>query len=256
MSQTNNVVLVTGAGGGAGKAIAKAYFEAGAHVFVSDLKKPEWVLNETNTNGRLLPIELNVTDEHSVQNAIKQINDTTSGINVLVNNAGISIESPIHETALNTWEKMFSVNSTGVFLCTREVVKSMLANKRKGSIINISSIAGRNAFPGAAGYCASKAAVLGFTRSLAVELGEHDITVNAICPGSVETPMIENVIENISLNTGMSKEEARKMMESGIPLKRFQKPEDVASLALFLSSEYARNITGESINLDGGVVRN
>ena len=116
-------------------------------------------------------------------------------------------------------------------------------------------LAGKNGFANSSGYCASKAAVIGFTRALAAELGGYDITVNAVCPGSVATPMIEEVIQNISANTGMSKDEARTMMESGIPLKRFQQPEDVAQLVCFLASDAAKNISGESINLDGGVVR-
>ena len=131
----------------------------------------------------------------------------------------------------------------------------MLKRGAAGRIINISSIAGKNGFPNSSAYCASKAAVIGFTRSLAAELGDKDITVNAICPGSVATPMIESVIDTIAANTGMSRTDVRTMMESGIPMKRFQTPEDVASLVLFLASDLAGNISGESLNLDGGVVR-
>ena len=134
-------------------------------------------------------------------------------------------------------------------------VRGMKKSGRGGRIINIASIAGKNGFQNASAYGASKAAVIGFTRSLAAELGPFGITVNAICPGSVDTPMIEKVIQNIMAASGMEHDAVRKMMESGIPLQRFQTPEDVANLVCFLASDEAKNISGESMNLDGGVIR-
>ena len=156
---------------------------------------------------------------------------------------------------LNDWERMFAVNCTGTFLCTRAVVRNLLANKAPGSVINIASVGGKNAFPSQSHYCASKAAVIGFTRSLAVELGPAGIRVNAICPGSIDTPMLSRVAEDIAENTGQPLEQVKKSMVMSIPLRRLQEPEDVARLALFLASDDAANINGESINLDGGMVR-
>ncbi len=148
-----------------------------------------------------------------------------------------------------------AVNATGTFLCTREVVKRLLKRGKEGRIINIASIAGKNAFPGSPAYCASKAAVIGFTRSLAVELAPKGIHVNAICPGSLDTEMIQDVIESIAAGSGRDKADVRASMEKSIPTGRFQAPQEVAALCLFLSSDSAKSINGEAINLDGGVVR-
>lgn len=244
-------VMVTGAGGGSGKAIAKAFLEAGAHVVAADLKYPDW----ESPSEYFFPVAMDVSDEAAVLRTVDLGCEKFGGIDILVNNAGIAMESPIQDFQLDIWNKIFAVNVTGSFLCTRAVVKNLLKRKATGRIINISSIAGKNGFPNSSAYCASKAAVIGFTRSLAAELGDKDITVNAICPGSVATPMIESVIDTIVANTGMDRPAVRTMMESGIPMKRFQTPEDVAALVLFLASDMAKNISGESLNLDGGVVR-
>lgn len=254
MNFSGKTILVTGANGGCGKAISKAFLKAGGTVVATDIVIPTWDDKEYNDN--LIKLKMNVADEENVNKVVNSIIERTKEIHILVNNAGISYESPVHLTSLESWNKVMSVNATGTFLCSRAVIKNMLENNIKGSIINISSIAGRNAFPNSSAYSASKAAIIGFTRSLAAELGQYDITVNAICPGSVDTPMIEKVIQNISSKTGMSLEDTRKMMEDSIPMKRFQKPEDVAALVMFLASPFGRNINGETINLDGGVVRN
>ena len=150
---------------------------------------------------------------------------------------------------------MMNVNITGVFLCCREVVKYMLERNLTGSIINISSIAGKNAFPDSTPYCSSKAAVIGFSRSLALSVGPAGINVNAICPGTVETPMILDVIKSKISASGKSEESVRREMTDMIPMRRFQTPDDVAGLCMFLSSEDGKNINAEAINLDGGVVR-
>lgn len=247
----NHVVMVTGAGGGSGKTISEHFLNSGAKVIALDLKVPTWK-EESDT---FYPVSCDVSDEHQVQSVVDKYTSEVGCIDVLVNNAGISIEAPLVNFKLDVWKKIFAVNTEGTFLCTKAVVKNLIEQKKMGSIVNIASVAGKNGFPNSSAYCSSKAAVIGFTRALAAELGEHDITVNAICPGSVDTPMIEEVISNISSNTGMSRAEARTMMESGIPVKRFQQTEDVANLVCFLASDAARNISGESMNLDGGVIR-
>lgn len=253
MSLKDKVILVTGAAGGSGKAISKRCLKEGAIVVVCDIKKPVWDAGEYE--DKIIRLEFDVSNEDAVNKAIEEVNSKTVGISILVNNAGIAPEANLIDTEIDMWERVFAINTRGIFLCTKTIVKNMLKNNISGSIINISSIAGRNSFAGCSAYAASKAAVIGFTRSLAVELGPSDIRVNAICPGSVETDMIQGVIKNISKKTGMNLKEVREMMESGIPLKRFQTPEDVAAMVVFLASDEGRNVSGEAINLDGGVVR-
>jgi NAD(P)-dependent dehydrogenase (short-subunit alcohol dehydrogenase family) len=253
MDLTGKVALVTGAGRSTGMAIAKALLQAGAAVIATDLEAPSWEVE--SGEDRLTRAAMDVSSEEQVESLVDKINRQTTGINVLVNNAAIYQWALLPDMTLNDWERMFAVNCTGTFLCTRAVVRNLLANKAPGSIINIASVGGKNAFPSQSHYCASKAAVIGFTRSLAVELGPAGIRVNAICPGSIDTPMLSRVAEDIAENTGQPLEQVKKSMVMSIPLRRLQEPEDVARLALFLASDDAANINGESINLDGGMVR-
>lgn len=252
MSLQEKTVLVTGAGGGSGAATAKAFLVNGYRVIAADLAAPTW---ETAYEDRLERAAMDVSSEEAVNALVRGAADAGHPIQVLVNNAGVAIGAPIQQMSTEMWNKNLSVNTTGTFFCTRAVVSILLEKKLCGSIINIASVAGKNGFANTAAYCASKAGIIGMTRGLAVELGANDITVNAICPGSVDTPMIQRVIDGISSDTGEDKSVVRRRMESSIPMNRFQKPEDIAALAVFLASDGARNISGESINLDGGVVR-
>lgn len=250
----NRMVLVTGAARSMGEEIARMFLESGATVIAGDIQTPVWESEKNNDN--LLRINLDVSNEDVVVEQIGAINKHTSGIDILVNCAGVTVESPISEMTLEQWEKPFDVNAKGTFLCTREVTKNLMDRGKKGSIINIASIAGRNALPGSSSYCASKAAVIGFTRAAAIEFGKHDINVNAICPGSVQTSVTEKAIENIAESTGLSMETAKVAMEAVIPMQRFQTTKDIAGLTVYLASELGRNINGETINIDGGVIRN
>lgn len=251
MQKDNGYVLVTGAGGGSGKATALAFLNAGWSVIASDLKAPEW---EYSGSSGLFREALDISDEKAVNALVERYFKDGMVINALVNNAGIAIGVPLTEMSTEIWDKNMKVNAYGTFFCTRAVVSVLVKTGRKGRIVNIGSIAGKNGFPNSAAYCASKAAIHGFTRSLAAELGPLDITVNAICPGTVNTPMIQNVIKEIHEASGRSLEDVEKGMSALIPMGRMQEPEDVAALALFLV-EHGDNINGETINLDGGQVR-
>jgi NAD(P)-dependent dehydrogenase (short-subunit alcohol dehydrogenase family) len=247
------VVLVTGASRGTGKAIARKFLEEGATVVATDLNAPDW--NFEKAPGKLIAKAMNVTDAATVEKVVEEINSKTTGINVLVNNAGITVESPIVDSTDKMFDSIMNVNLRGPFNTMRAVSKNLIAKKQPGAIVNIASIAGKNGFQNCSIYGGSKAGVIGFTRSLAPELGPYDITVNAVCPGSVDTVMLNSVMENISKNANMNMKEVREMMASGIPMRRLQQPEDIAAICLFLASNGARNISGESLNIDGGVVR-
>ena len=252
MSLSGTTVLVTGAGGGSGETTARAFLHAGYPVIAGDLQVPVW---ETEYESLLTRVKMDISQEDQVNDVVRCAVESGHPIQILINNAGVAIGVPIEQMSTEIWNKNLSVNATGTFFCTRAVVSILLEKGLPGSIINIASIAGKNGFANTAAYCASKAGVIGMTRGLAAELGPRDITVNAICPGSVDTPMIQRVINGISADTGEDKRTVRRRMESSIPMNRFQKPEDIAALALFLASDGARNISGEAINLDGGVVR-
>jgi len=246
------VVIVTGAGRGTGRVIAEMFLESGACVAASDLRVPDW---ESPYEDRLLRVACDVSSEEAVVSLVEETVKAFGGVDVLVNNAGISIGGPVVDDTVDIYHKVLGINIIGTFLCTREVIKRMYAANTAGRIINIASIAGKNAFANSSAYSASKAGVIGFTRSLALECAPRGITVNAICPGSVDTPMLYGVIQKIMADTGNDLETTRYNMQQLIPLRRFQTPKDIASLCLFLASDGAANINGESINLDGGMVR-
>ena len=247
-------VMITGAGRGIGEACAKAFLTAGYYVIAAGRTAPAWEVPD-DQEAHLERIALDGRDEEAVDAAFSKADSEGRTVRALVNNAGVSIGAPIGKMTTEIWRENFRVNTDGTFFCTRAAVRILLERELSGSVINIASVAGKNGFSDTSAYCAAKAAVIGFTRGLAAELGKNDITVNAICPGSVETPMIRGVIDELARAGREEKEAVRARMEGSIPMKRFQKPEDVAALALFLASDGARNISGESINLDGGAVR-
>lgn len=249
----NLVVLVTGASRGTGKAISIKFLEAGATVVATDLNAPDWTFDKAP--GKLITKAMNVAYSATVEEVVKEINSKTTGINILINNAGITAEVPLVDSTDKMFDSIMNVNLKGPFNTMRAVTKNLIAKKQPGAIVNIASIAGKNGFQNCSIYGGSKAGVIGFTRSLAPELGPYDITVNSVCPGSVDTVMLNSVMENISKNANMSMKEVREMMASGIPMGRLQQPDDIASICVFLASNGARNISGESMNIDGGVVR-
>ncbi len=175
------------------------------------------------------------------------------GVDILVNNAGIADSAPLVKTSDELWQRLLGVNLTGTFLCTRAALPAML-QRGWGRVINIASIAGKTGAPYISAYTASKHGVLGLTRSVALEVATKGITVNAICPGYVETEMAEQAISNITSKTGKSEQEARDVLNRMSPQNRLVTPEEVAALALLLASEEGRGINGQAINVDGGSV--
>jgi NAD(P)-dependent dehydrogenase (short-subunit alcohol dehydrogenase family) len=253
------VAIVTGAASGIGRAIALRLSREGAAGVVADLegKAAEGLVQEIAGQGRRgLAIEADVSVEKDVERIIQEALKNFGQVDILVNNAGIGTTGLIIDHTVDDWEKSMSVNLKGTFLCSRAAAKAMIPRK-KGRIVNISSIGGKEGEEFIGGYCASKFGVIGLTQVMAKELGRHRITVNAVCPGYIWTPMWQKMAvwfkENFPALAGKSPEEIfEARVKSVTPLRRPQTGEDIASLVAFLVSEEAKNINGQSINVDGG----
>ena len=194
-------------------------------------------------------LPLDVTDENGVAAAFGELREATGGLDVVVNNAGIGGGLPIHETDTASWRQIFETNVWGMFLVTRQAV---LLLRDSGRVINMSSVLGRFGVPGYTAYCASKHAVIGFTRALALELAGRGITVNAVCPGWVDTEMAAQGMQSGATSTGVSFEEFRATALDDVPIKRIIQPDEVAALVKFLASPQAAAITGQTYNICGG----
>jgi len=253
------VAIVTGAASGIGRAIALRLSREGAAVAAADLEKKaaEGLVQEIAGQGRRgLAIEADVSIEKDVERMVQETLRNFGQVDILVNNAGIGTTGLIIDHTVDDWEKSMSVNLKGTFLCSRAAAKEMIPRKR-GRIVNIASIGGKEGEEFIGGYCASKFGVIGLTQVMAKELGRHRITVNAVCPGYIWTPMWQKMAvwfkENFPALAGKSPEEIfEARVKSVTPLRRPQTGEDIASLVAFLVSEEAKNINGQSINVDGG----
>lgn len=194
-----------------------------------------------------------MTKNQEVNVMVDRVIEEFGKIDILVNNAGIVSRVLVKDMPEDTWDKVMDVNLKGVFLCSKAVLPNMIKQK-SGKIINISSIAGKTGGAGMAHYCASKFGVIGFTKSLALELAKYDINVNAICPGIIETYMWTDVLTPSHANwEHISNEEAWKEVIELIPLSRPQTPSDIGNMVIFLASEDAKNVTGQAINVCGGL---
>ncbi len=237
--------LITGSTRGIGKAIAEFLAKAGAKVIITgrDGSKAEDVARSISDNFGVeaMGVAMDVGKEESIREAYAKIEGTWGGVDILVNNAGITRDRLFLRMSVEDWEEVIRVNLTGTFLITSLAVKSMIKN-RWGRIINISSVVGFTGNVGQVNYSSTKAALIGFTKSLAKELASRNITVNAIAPGFIETDM-----------TAVLNDEIKQNYLKNIPMGRFGKPEDVAGAVLFLCSDYANYITGEVIHVNGGM---
>ena len=244
------MVLITGAGSGIGRGIANVLAREGADLVLTDLNLEQAERSASDFGGTAL--EHDVTSWESCQEVVAQVLAEKGRIDVLVNNAGVSKSVPFHELDEAEWDRVNDINAKGVFLSTRAVVPHMM-ERRSGSIISISSMVGKEAIPLFVHYCASKFAVIGLTQGLAKELAPYDIRVNAVCPGVVRTPLWEPLLNQLSETKGISRDEAWQEFVDGIPLGRPQEPEDVGEVVAFLASERARNMTGQGVNVTGGM---
>lgn len=256
MELLGKTALVTGGGRGIGRSCALALARAGAQVVVAarTMTEIQEVAKEIEALGRpALAVSLDVSKTESVEAAFNQVAEKWGGCDILVNNAGIAASAPITKCTEELWLEIIEINLNGVFRCMKAVLPTMIA-RNWGRIINIASIAGKAGAPYISAYTASKHGVLGLTKSAAQDVATKNITINAICPGYVETDMGERAMNTIISKTGASKEQARLALEQTTPQRRLFQPEEVAFLTLTLASPLAAGINGQAINICGGAV--
>jgi NAD(P)-dependent dehydrogenase (short-subunit alcohol dehydrogenase family) len=243
--------LVTGGGSGLGAAIALALADAGASVIVSG-RRMEPLEEVAAKSDRVSGIVADMTDEASVRGLFKRIAAEHGDLDIVVANAGTAESAPFHRTGMDLWKKMLNVNLTGVFLTFQNALPGLMKRKQ-GRLIAVASTAGLKGYPYVSAYSAAKHGVVGLTKSLALELAETGVTVNAVCPGFTHTPMLERSIETI-MQTGKGRDEAIAALAGANPQKRFVRPEEVAETVLFLCGPNAAAITGQAISISGGEV--
>ena len=257
MMLSDRVVLVTGAGSGIGRAIAIAMGNAGARVACADIdaSAAEATAREISESGsEALPIVADVGDLQQIDRMISGVNEGMGGLDVLVNNAGVTVRKHIFDVTEEDWDRIHRVNAKGVFFCLQRAARDMIA-QGGGVIVNIASIAGRGyAGTSNAAYAASKGAVIALTHTASQQLGEHNINVNAVCPGVTRTPLLERSMARRAEHWNVTVREAERRVVESIPIRRLNDPEDIAALAVFLASPAARNITGQALNVDGGII--
>lgn len=247
MEVKNKIVIVTGAGSGIGKATAIHFAKHGAIVVVADinLESAQKVVEEIVTNGGICrSIKVNVAKFEEVDYLIKATIKEFGRLDVIVNNAGIGPNLlRTHESSLEDWNRVIAVNQTGVFYCMKLALVEFL-RQGGGTIVNIASLAGLKASPNNISYSASKFAVVGMTKSVAMEYATKNIRVNAVCPGYTESALLDQLIA--------AKPEMDAILKSVIPMKRYGKAEEIAEAAVWLASDNTKFITGQTITLDGG----
>lgn len=258
MKLESRIALITGGGRGIGRAIALAFAREGAQVALAarTAEQVEQVADEITKEVGVpaLPVVCDVSDLESVRRMFANVEDKFARRpDILVNNAGIAESAALTKTDDDLWQRHLAINLSGTFYCMRAALPSML-EKGWGRVINIASIAGKTGAPYISAYSASKHGVLGLTRSVALEVATKGITVNAICPGYVDTEMTTRGIANITSKTGHSAADALEAIRRMNPQNRLIAPEEVAALTLLLASEEGRGINGQAINVDGGTV--
>jgi NAD(P)-dependent dehydrogenase (short-subunit alcohol dehydrogenase family) len=257
MELSGQIALVTGAGQGIGKASALALARAGADVVAADINSEtakETAAGITALGRRSLALQADIGSVADIDRMVAEAVAAFGRIDILVNNAGVTRRAYIMDLTEEDWDRIHRVNAKGVFFCLQRVAREMIP-RRSGRIINIASIAGKG-FAGTSNaiYAASKGAVISLTKTAAQQLGPHNLNVNAVCPGIVRTKLYDDLIRVIAQKESISTDEALRRALKIVPLERANEPEDIAAMIVFLASPGARNITGQSLNVDGGLV--
>ena len=250
-------VLVTGAANGIGRAVALGMAKAGADIAVSDLDLTNLstLKGEIEALGRTCAaIEADVGDVAAIDTMIRQTVDALGKLDVVVNNAGVTRRSYIMDLTEEDFDRINRVNTKGVFFCMQRAAAEMI-EQGGGRIINMASIAGKGYY-GSSNviYAGTKGAVIAMTRMASYQLGPHNITVNAVCPGITETAIYAGIMANDAKRLGIPEEEVRAKALETVPLRRANTPEDIADMCVFLASDAARNVSGQSLHVDGGLV--
>ena len=267
MKLKDKIAIITGSGGGIGRVIALALAKEGAKIVVADVNKEtakKTAEEIKNLGGDSLAVKVDVRSSTEVEAMVQEALKKFSRIDILVNNAGVSmagrcIDSNRKEGGLlplteEIWDCVMDINAKGVFLCTKAAARVMISQGQGGKIVNISSMAGKTAGLFASHYCASKAAVILFAKAVALELAPHKINVNSVCPGWVKGGgLYGQYIARQEKFRGITQEELEKRISATTPLGRLEKPEDVAKLVVFLCSEDSEFMTGQAINVTGGI---
>jgi 3-hydroxybutyrate dehydrogenase len=247
--------LVTGGGTGIGLAIAQALLAQGVKVTITGRTEAilQAALQQLNDAGLMQAIVMDVSDSASVSAGFAKAVEHFGTVDILINNAGQASSSPFLKTTEAQWQQMLSVNLTGTFLCTQQALPAMLAQSW-GRIVNVASTAGLKGYAYVAAYAAAKHGVIGLTKSLALEVAQKGVTVNAVCPGYTETDIVREAIANIMAKTGRSEEQARAELAAGNPQKRLIQPEEVADAVVWLCSPASASQNGQAIAVAGGEV--
>jgi 3-hydroxybutyrate dehydrogenase len=248
--------LVTGGGRGIGRATALLLAKAGADVALSARTRSELdrVAEEVRALGRTaVAVTADVGNPEDVRTLFHSAREALGGIDILIANAGIAPSAPLVKTSDETWSSVMAVNLSGPFYCLREALPQMV-ERGWGRVVVVASIAGKSAMPYIAAYAASKHGVLGLTKVAALEMAGKGVTVNAVCPGYVDTPMTDGGVARIGAKTGADPALIRRKLEELSPQKRLVTADEVAALVLYLCGEEARGITGQGLNIDGGTL--
>ncbi len=253
----DNIAIVTGAGRGMGRAIALRMAQEGAHIVAADIDAQtahETAASVEALGRRSMACEADLGTMASIDALVARAMETFGRIDILVNNAGVTKATDIFDVTPDDWDWMHRVNAKGVFFCMQAVAREMV-KQASGKIVNIASVAGKGyRHTSNIAYAASKGAVVVMTQVAGQLLARHNINVNAICPGATQTEMLQSIQRDRSAQRGVAMAELARQGTASIPLQRANTPEDIAAMAAFLASDDARNITGQAINVDGGMI--